>query len=107
MPRKTPKEVITDLIPVDMVRWRKRYPEPLPGYLAPWYLYLDDHGHSVLVALASAYTAGGDPGHFMVPVPVRTVLRLGWTTCPDGYPVVALDYTPADGPDVPAADYQT
>ena len=109
MPRKQPKDVIADIIPASMIRSRKRYSEELPGYLAPWYLYLTGDGtgagHMVLVALASAYQPGGDPAHFLVPVPVRTVLRLGWERTPDGFAVVALPHEPGYGVIVPDSDH--
>ncbi|WP_431959395.1 hypothetical protein [Actinacidiphila sp. bgisy160] len=72
------------------------YPGELPADIAPWHCYLLDGGHSLLVALGSLYAAGVDPGAFMVPAPVKTVLRAGYTFR-DGYPVADLPYDPTLG----------
>ena len=82
----------------------KTYPTPLPGELAPWYAYTADGGHSIAVALAGFYTRGGDPAEFLVPAPVRSVIRAGWTA-QDGWIICDLPYDaetglitdPADG----------
>lgn len=69
------------------------YPGELPADIAPWHCYLPDGGHSLLVALASFYDAGVDPGAFLVPAPVKAVLRVGYVWR-DGYPVADLPYDP-------------
>lgn len=74
----------------------KSYPSQLPGELAPWYVYTADGGHSVLVALAAFYAPGADPAEFLVPAPVRAVIRAGWTA-QDGWLVCDLRYHPGTG----------
>jgi hypothetical protein len=61
-----------------VVAEERRYPQPLPSELAPWYVYTNDGGHSIVVAVASLFTADGDPEEFLVPAPVRAVQRAGW-----------------------------
>jgi len=69
----------------------KSYPEPLPPDLAPWYVYTQDGGHQIAIALASFYRPGASPADFVVPAPVRAVLRQGWTVR-DGWVVCDLPY---------------
>jgi hypothetical protein len=69
----------------------KTYPRPLPEELQQWYCYTIDGGHSVLCALSSAYAPGADPASFLVPAPVKSVLRAGYSQ-QDGYIVVDLPY---------------
>lgn len=74
----------------------KGYPRPLPADLAPWHVYTADGGHSIAVALAAFYQPGGDPAEFLVPAPVKAVLKAGWTAR-DGWIVCDLPYDPAVG----------
>lgn len=67
------------------------YPGPLPEELAPWHLHTVDQGHCLAVAVASMYQPGGDPGEWLVPIPVRAVQRLGFTVR-DGFVVCDLEY---------------
>jgi len=87
--RVDPATVIADTCGAYMVPGR-RYPRPLPPELEPWYLYIADGGHSVLIAV------DGTPGS-EVPAPVKAVLRAGWTLTPAGYVHCELPYDPKLG----------
>lgn len=69
----------------------KSYPQPLPPDLAPWYVYTQDGGHQIAIAIASSYRPHADPAEFVVPAPVQAVLRQGWTIR-DGWVVCDLPY---------------
>lgn len=58
------------------------YPHPLPGPLRPWYVYAADGGHSILVVARPYFTPDAEPGMFVAPAPVRTVLGRGWREVP-------------------------
>ena len=68
----------------------RSYPHPLPDDAAPFYCYTRDGGHSLLVVLENEYRAGEKPERFVIPAPVKTVLRAGyrvkddllWSTLP-------------------------
>ena len=67
----------------------KPYPAPLPDELAPHHVWLLDCGHNIQVVLAQHLAqAGTDLSNWLVPISVRTVLRLGWTMYL-GVPVVS------------------
>lgn len=75
------------------------YHTPLPVEVAPFYCYPLDSGHSIL-----AVPSGLEPRvEHLVPVPVATMLRLGWFM-QDGLPVVDLPYDPELGLVVEPAD---
>ena len=57
----------------------KTYSHKLPSELAEWYCYTSDGGHNILVAVKSCYRSGSSPNTFLVPIPVKTVRRLGYT----------------------------
>jgi hypothetical protein len=64
----------------------RHYPAPLPPALEASYCYTSDGGHSVIVVLENEYPAAAaeqDPlvpiSDYLVPAPVRTVLRRGYT----------------------------
>lgn len=79
------------------------YPEPLPGDLAPWHVYLLDAGHSILCLLrAHLAEALEDPADYLIPVPVRTVRR-GYVI-ERGFVVADLEYDGAIGLVVPEGD---
>ena len=78
------------------------YPQPLPQPLAAWYCYTSDGGHSIACAIKSRYTPGADPETFLVPVPVKTVLR-GYTE-DDGYILVDVPYDRKYGLITPRGD---
>lgn len=88
-----PAEVIRDQgLPL---RHGASYPAPLEAELEPWYLYLLDAGHSVLVAVASLVPAGqedGDVSAWLVPAPVRMVQRVGWRRNAQGYLLADVPY---------------
>lgn len=81
----------------------KAYPGLLPE-LARWYVYPADSGHSLMAIPTSLYGSAA-PKDLLVPVPVRTVLRLGWTIR-DGWLVVPVEYDEALGLVVPEEDTQ-
>lgn len=85
----TPDQVIGAY--VAGVVFGKRYPEPLPDEIAPWYCYTGDGGHSIAIAVKSLVRGKVDPGKCVVPAPVKSVLRAGWTM-QDGYVVCDLEY---------------
>jgi hypothetical protein len=72
------------------------YLRPLPPDLAAWYVYTQDGGHQIAVAVARHYQVGADPAGFVVPAPVKAVLRRGWSV-QDGWIVCDLPYDPATG----------
>jgi hypothetical protein len=68
------------------------YPGKLPEALADWYVYTLDGGHSILVVVTRVYEE--DPAtldrddaivNCLAPVPVKAVLRVGYTVDPVGY----------------------
>ncbi|MFI7415262.1 hypothetical protein ACIBU0_42180 [Streptomyces sp. NPDC049627] len=68
------------------------YPGELPAEVAPWHCYVKDSGHCLLVVLdpveeGSKPSAGGPARveEACVPVPVKAVLRAGWTIGEGGY----------------------
>ncbi|MCK2240069.1 MULTISPECIES: hypothetical protein [unclassified Crossiella] len=86
-----------------------RYHSELPPELAPWYCYMPDSGHNVVVLLASDYQErAGAPASALdgrtVPAPVRAVLRAGWTVSPEGFIVCDLPYDPILGLTTDPAD---
>lgn len=74
----------------------KRYPQPLPPPLARWYCYTTDGGHCIVVVLKSAWDTHRGDGtpitDYLVPAPVKTVLRTGYTETPDGFLICDLPY---------------
>lgn len=54
------------------------YPEPLPPDLAPWYVYIENLGHCIAVAVDGVYKPDGDPWEYMTVAPVRMVRDMGW-----------------------------
>ncbi|MCI2421112.1 hypothetical protein MOQ72_27080 [Saccharopolyspora sp. K220] len=84
-----PREIIARTMAGKVVPDRP-YPTSLPDELAPWHCYLSDCGHSIAVAVAKRI--GPHPTEDdLVPAPVKTVLRVGWTMI-DGYVVCDLPY---------------
>jgi len=85
----------------------QQYPHPMPEELARWYCYLRECGHSIVVIPASRMPAG-DPtvaqleGQ-LVPIPPRTVLRLGYTIV-SGFIVCPILYSPDLGAVVPSTE---
>jgi hypothetical protein len=96
------KPIIEQLLGSSLVEGHT-YPQPLPEELQAWYCYTIDGGHSILCALKSAYAPGADPVSFLVPAPVKSVLRAGYSL-QDGYVVVDLSYDSEVGLRTPAED---
>lgn len=78
------------------------YPTTLPAELAPFYCYPVDGGHSLLV-LPTAFAGQRPVEEYLVPIPVKTVLRLGWNM-QAGVPLVAVEYDTQLGAVTPAED---
>lgn len=81
----------------------KQYHSSLPPELATWYCYPSDSGHSILCVLKQHYRPGEDNTGYLVPVPVKTVLRTGYAV-DNGYIVVDLPYDPKLGLVTPHED---
>ena len=73
----------------------KQYHAPLPDPLREWYAYCSDGGHCVVCCLRSDYQDSGDLTDFLLPVPVKAVLR-GYEVR-RGYIIVDLPYSPKLG----------
>ncbi len=92
----TPQEIqkihtiITDALGAYLVTG-KRYPTALPADLAPWYCYTSDGGHSIVVVLMNQVQPGATVTDFLVPAPVKAVLRAGYTLR-DGFVWCDLHY---------------
>lgn len=80
----------------------KSYHSPLPSKLQEWYAYCSDGGHCIVCCLKSDYKADGDLTNYLLPVPVKSVLR-GYETL-RGYVVVDLPYSIDYGLVVPKDD---
>lgn len=74
----------------------RTYPHPLPRELEPFYCYTRDGGHSVLVVLENEYKQGSSPVRFIIPAPVKTVLKAGYQLR-DGLVWAVLPYDREDG----------
>lgn len=96
------QQIIERMLAPYLVRG-KTYPHPLPEALQAWYCYTSDGGHSLLCAVKSLYVPGGDPKGFLVPVPVKSVLRVGHTE-QEGYIVVDIPYNSLIGLLTPGED---
>lgn len=68
------------------------YPRQLPRELEMWRCYTPDGGHSIQVVLKSALDEGNTALGSMVPAPIKTVERHGWTVTPEGYLLCDLPY---------------
>lgn len=79
-----------------------KYPQALPVELREKYIYTPDGGHSIQCVLKQHFAAGRDMSDFLVPVPVKAVLR-GYEII-DGYAVVDLPYDTMLGLIVPEED---
>lgn len=70
----------------------KQYSEPLPEDIQPFYCYPIDSGHSILAVIRNIYPGdASDPWGYVVPVPVKTILRVGWEMI-EGLPWVVVPY---------------
>lgn len=63
----------------------KVYPRLLPRELEEAYAYLSDQGHTIIVLIDEMVPPGKDPDGYLLPVPVRLVLDLGYTVDATGY----------------------
>lgn len=87
-------------------RWavpNKSYPG-LPKELEPYYVYLSDSGHSIVVVLENTYH-GGDPVQHLCPASVKTVLRNGYRI-EDGLVWCRIPYDEELGLLTPHEDYE-
>lgn len=71
------------------------YHSPLPQELSPWYCYTKDTGHVILCVMEEDYIEEGDLKNFLVPCPVKSVLK-GYKIKRD-YAVVDWQYEPGIG----------
>jgi len=83
----------------------RTYPHPLPGELDPYYCYTRDGGHSILVVIETEYQEGEDPVRFIIPAPVRTVLRAGFRV-QDGFVWTGIPYDSENGISVEEEDVE-
>jgi hypothetical protein len=69
------------------------YPGALPDELAPWHCYVVDSGHCILIAIGKAdeLPAAPEIESYLVPAPVKSVLRSRWTGL-HGYVSADLPY---------------
>ncbi|MFA5003280.1 MAG: hypothetical protein WC502_09940 [Methanolinea sp.] len=83
----------------------RQYPHPLPEGVRNYYCYTRDGGHSLLVVLEKEYRHGESSGRFVVPAPVKMVLRTGCRE-KDGYLWSVLPYTEGIGLQVSDEDLE-
>lgn len=80
----------------------KRYPGNLPANVEKWYAYCSDGGHCLVCVLAQDYKEGADLKNYLVPVPVKTVMRSHEVK--GGYVVVNVPYSEEIGLMAPPED---
>jgi len=68
------------------------YPRELPADLASWYCATSDGGHCIEVVVQSQTGAEIDLERSLVALPVKTVLRVGWSMR-GGYVVCDIPYS--------------
>lgn len=94
-------EIASDAQPVTV----EDYPGRVPDDLRPFYRYVPGQGHLIRVipSLHEAEAMAGDADQYLLPAPVKTVLRCGvrWVK---GYPVAPIPYIPGHGLAVPPDD---
>lgn len=83
-------------LPLSMIDPTVRYPQPLPGLLARWYVYLPDEGHSIMAAPAGFYRPDS-PTENLVAVPVMLALRSDYTVARTGHLIMKLPLRPGRG----------
>ncbi len=59
----------------NMIVRGKKYHSPLPFELEDAYCYTKDGGHSIIVVIESEYKEGESVEKFLVPAPVKTIIR--------------------------------
>lgn len=62
----------------DMIVRGKKYHSPLPFEFEESYCYTIDGGHSIIVVIESEYIEGEPVENFLVPAPIKTVIRHGY-----------------------------
>jgi hypothetical protein len=81
------------------------YEGTIPDTLRPFYDYLPAQGHCIRIipSMFEDKAMDGDPSEFLLPAPVKTVLRCGirWAK---GYPVAPIPFIPGHGLAVPPDD---
>jgi len=69
-------------------RWHvpdMRYHSPLPRELEHAYAYISDQGHAIIVLIDELVPAGEPVDDYLLPVPVRLVLAMGYNIDANGY----------------------
>lgn len=103
--KKTPQKSIQEALGGYLVGG-KSYPRPLPQSLQSWYCYTGDGGHCIVCVLTchyQQYQKHDDFTDYLIPVPVKTVLRQGYQEI-NGYIVVDLPYDQDTGLVFPDGD---
>jgi hypothetical protein len=83
----------------------RTYPHPLPKELEPFYCYTRDGGHSILVVLENEYQQGSSPIRFIIPAPVKAVLKASYQIR-DGLVWAVLPYDREEGLQVESEDVE-
>ncbi len=83
----------------------RTYPHPLPKELEPFYCYTRDGGHSILVVLENEYKRGSPPIRFIIPAPVKVVLKASYQIR-DGLVWAVLPYDREEGLQVESEDVE-
>ena len=84
---------------VGLERWvlpDRSYPSPLPDDPLTYYCYTRDGGHSLLVVVENEYRQGLSPVRFIIPAPVKMVLKAGYRL-QDGLLWATLPYDRDEG----------
>ena len=81
----------------------KKYHSPLPFELEEAYCCTLDGGHSVIVVIDSEYQEGEPLENFLVPAPVKTIIRHGYRI-KDGYVWSNIPYSKETGLETEAGD---
>ncbi|WP_433513905.1 hypothetical protein ACQP2T_61875 [Nonomuraea sp. CA-143628] len=89
-------EAILDRCFGSIVTYSYPYWRDLPEELARWHLHTVDGGHCLAVAARSKFEGSDDPSEILVPIPVRSVERIGYEIR-NGYIVCDLEYHPELG----------
>jgi hypothetical protein len=83
----------------------RTYPHPIPKDLEPYYCYTRDGGHSILIVLENEYIQGSSPLRFIIPAPVKVVLKAGYRIR-DGLVWAVLPYDREEGLQVASEDVE-
>jgi hypothetical protein len=96
MPEKTNFNLVKRAGLEPFVIQGKIYHTPLPDELRPYYVYTIDGGHSLIVFLDYLQKPGQSPDLYLVPAPVKTVLRTGYHI-DKGYLISRINYSSETG----------